>query len=86
MKRYQVALAERQEIAEALHPSLQVPAERDCFPIYPVYPTWPIHSKLPIADSGKPAYIRLQTSLTKIIMLCRPWEHWCHMEAILTWT
>ena len=61
-------------------------AERDCFPLYPVYPTWPILSKLPTADNGKPAYIQLQNTLTNSLMLRRLWEHWCHMEAILTWT
>ena len=86
MRHYQIALAERQEIAEALQRSLQMRAERDCFPLYPVYPAWPIHSKLPIAESGKPAYFQLQQSLTRSVMFRRLWEHWCHVEAILTWT
>ena len=39
MKHYQIALAERKEIAEALQRSLQMRAERDCFPLISSVPS-----------------------------------------------
>ena len=86
MRRYQIALVERQEIAEALQRAQTTRAEEDCFPLFPVFPSWQVHRKLPLADNNKPAYVRLHDGLQQCSMLLRMWEHWAHMESIVTWT
>ena len=59
MKKYQITMVERQEIAEALQRAQPRRGEKDCFPLFPAYPSWQVHRKLPPGDNNNPAYVRL---------------------------